>query len=228
MAGKYYVYVYFRPNGTPCYVGKGQGKRWREHLKKSSNPILAKIIKKHGANLPVVKVRDDLSSDEALAVEVALIAAIGRKAHGGPLANLTDGGDGKPGYVMGAATREKIGKAKRGGKHSEETRAKMSVTRKGVAKSDAHKYAIGAAHKGRIPTDVARTNMKKSADARWARDGERGRIVDFHASMTELQRADRAAKISSATKAAMNNPDVRAKISAARKATIARKKNGNS
>ncbi len=87
----FYVYVLFRPNGTPCYVGKGKDDRWLR-MRRRHNKHLSGIIKAAGGEIPSVKVRDGLSEHEAFDIEIALIAAIGREANGGPLVNLTDGG----------------------------------------------------------------------------------------------------------------------------------------
>lgn len=89
-----YVYVIFRPDGHPCYVGKGKGNRWNNHRTRSTNPHLARIVAKAGGDLPKVKVRQGLTDEAAFAIERALIAAIGREANGGALVNMTDGGDG--------------------------------------------------------------------------------------------------------------------------------------
>lgn len=93
----YYVYVYFRPNGIPCYVGKGKDKRWLRHFVYTANRHLRNLIAKHG-DLPVIKIRENLSAKEASEIEIALIKVIGRTVNGGPLVNMTDGGDGAPGW----------------------------------------------------------------------------------------------------------------------------------
>ncbi|HWA68862.1 MAG TPA: NUMOD3 domain-containing DNA-binding protein [Rhizomicrobium sp.] len=97
----YYVYVLFRPwNGQPFYVGKGKGERWLQHeaaINRHPNKWIMGVIKKSrklGLAIPRVKVREALSEYEALQTEIALIAAMGRKHTGGPLFNLTDGGEG--------------------------------------------------------------------------------------------------------------------------------------
>lgn len=102
-----YVYAVFRPNGIPCYVGKGKGDRWRRHdRKRKQNPHFAAILNSAGGDLPVVVIRSDLNDREAIHTEVALIAVIGREINGGPLVNLTDGGDGTAGWKAGKAWRE--------------------------------------------------------------------------------------------------------------------------
>jgi len=59
--------------------------------------------------IPKIKVRENLSEDEAFTVEVALIAAIGRQDLGrGPLLNLTDGGEGATGTRWGPAAIERV------------------------------------------------------------------------------------------------------------------------
>jgi hypothetical protein len=96
---RFYVYVFFRPwNGIPCYVGKGSGRRATRPSRRL-NPHLERIIEKAaGASLPVVIVRAGITEAEAFETEIALIKAIGR-GHRGPLANLTDGGEGTSGWI---------------------------------------------------------------------------------------------------------------------------------
>lgn len=107
MPNDFYVYVYFRLSGEPCYIGKGRGRRWRNHLKRSCNPYLKNIIKSSGGDLPHLKIRSGLSEKEAFEIEIALIRAIGRRPNG-PLVNLTDGGDGSSGYIHDAEARAKL------------------------------------------------------------------------------------------------------------------------
>lgn len=91
----FYVYVSFRLDGRPCYVGKGRGNRWLNYKRrKDHNPHLWNIIQAAGGRIPTVKIHEGLTESEAFATEVALIAAIGREVDGGPLVNLTGGGDG--------------------------------------------------------------------------------------------------------------------------------------
>lgn len=195
MGGEYYVYVIFRPDtGEPCYVGKGKNRRWKQH-RKSHNAWLRKIYAKYG-DLPITKVREDLTNDDATITEIALIAVIGRHAHGGPLVNMTDGGEGTPGYVfpehvkiaMCAASRlSRIGiktgpmpleqrmaisRAKTGVPQSPEACMAKSLATKGKPKSETHKKAIGLAKLGKPLSEknraIAIASLKKSAAVRAA------------------------------------------------------------
>ena len=103
----YYVYIAFRPwNGRPCYVGKGNGRRWRVHLWRSHNIRLRRIITKAGGDIPIVAIRTNLTEAEAYEIEKAFIAAIGRGDRG-PLVNMTDGGEGTSGHKQTDKTIER-------------------------------------------------------------------------------------------------------------------------
>lgn len=86
MNNNYYVYMYLREkDGTPYYVGKGKGNRYK---------------KKHRVNIPPLKeniifVKTKLTNEEACFLEKELISFYGRKDIGeGILQNQTNGGDG--------------------------------------------------------------------------------------------------------------------------------------
>jgi hypothetical protein len=120
----FYIYIYFRPNGVPCYVGKGRGRRWRDHFRATRNPHLANIIKTAGGEIPVAKIHVGLSEAQAFQFEVALIKAIGRKP-AGPLVNLTDGGEGPTGQKMSPQARALMSEQRRGKPKSPDHRAKL-------------------------------------------------------------------------------------------------------
>lgn len=112
---EFYVYVIFRPNGIPCYVGKGKGQRADHHARFSHSKYLRNIFNKAGGKLPVVKIREGLTDAEACSTEIAFIAAIGRIDLGtGPLVNLCEGGQGLAGHIKSAETRAKLSAANKG------------------------------------------------------------------------------------------------------------------
>ena len=144
----FYIYIYFRPNGEPCYVGKGRGARWREHIKRSCNRHLRRIMALTDCELPCVKVRVGLSEAEAFEAEKAFIKAIGREPNG-PLVNATDGGEGQCGAKFLPSRRAAMSASRRGYRHSEETKAKISKSHRGLTLSDATKHLIASKRRGR-------------------------------------------------------------------------------
>ena len=95
----YYVYVLFDAAAVPRYVGKGRRNRTvstkkltaRNYMK---NAFIADTLRVLG-DIPLVKVRENMTEKEAFKIEIAMIAAIGRRGNGtGPLTNVSPGGDG--------------------------------------------------------------------------------------------------------------------------------------
>jgi hypothetical protein len=152
----HYIYLLFRENGAPFYVGKGRGKRESGHEGEARNGHTAtrhdivRDMMARGLEIPKVRLHEDLTNSVANVYERALIAAIGRADKGlGPLANLTDGGDGTSGHRR---TREAIAKtaaARRGMKHTPEALSKMRAASLGKAWLPASRAKVSAALKGR-------------------------------------------------------------------------------
>jgi len=125
----YYVYVYCDPrkpgnfiyegldftfNYEPFYVGCGRGFRWRRHATNfeidwnyntMKNGKIKKILNDNFDLLKfVVFYATNLDRDIALKYEIDIISKIKRYNTGGPLTNLTDGGEY---HLAGLSTRNK-------------------------------------------------------------------------------------------------------------------------
>ena len=83
----FYVYAYLRKDGTPYYIGKGQGYRIHD---KWGHPALPPRDRR-------VKLKENIFEDEALKLEEELILKYGRKKYdkGGILYNESIGGEGR-------------------------------------------------------------------------------------------------------------------------------------
>lgn len=152
----FYVYILFRHDtGQPFYVGKGHGDRWNRSDKarpRDTNRHKRAIIhlaQKAGAEIPKVKIASNLTETEAFEVERVFIAAIGRQHVGGPLTNLTDGGDGESGRIISAEQRENMSKARKGRKLSAEWRAKIGASQKGQKHTPEHTRRMADAQRGK-------------------------------------------------------------------------------
>ena len=113
----YYVYAYLDPRKPdkfkygeyefehePFYIGKGKNSRLTRHLMgyDGTNPIkknkINRIIK-DGFNPIIVKIRENLTNEESLELEIDIIKSIGRVTRkSGPLTNFSKGGETFLGY----------------------------------------------------------------------------------------------------------------------------------
>lgn len=153
---QFYVYILRHPDGTPFYVGKGRQDRGRiarheaeaRTAKRSRKvSIIRGIWNAGGAVLyeVVAFFADEMAS---LSEEMRLIAMIGRRDLGtGPLANMTDGGEGPSGYAHTKAARSKMQIA-----YTAERRARNSEAMK---RQNACPVFLAAREAARIPAVAA-------------------------------------------------------------------------
>lgn len=188
---RFYVYILYREDGvTPFYVGKGSGRRWLAHEMRcapgrSHKDNIITAMKARGVSVPKTKVAEGLTQLEAGAVEVSLIAEIGREPLG-PLVNRTAGGDGcsdpsqETRQKRSAALRRRSPKIREGiaqklagNKHalgnthklSAETRQNMSTAQRGRTKSPEHRQKMAEASRRWWADDENRRRAAESGNA---------------------------------------------------------------
>lgn len=169
----HYVYVWYKPDGTPFYVGIGQTKiRWNPQRSWAARSAFCKaVIRKYGADNILYSVFGVESLLEAQTHEQALIATIGRSDMGaGTLTNLTAGGEGA--LLLSEYARDKLRKKwaanpDRKQKLSAQSKSAANVERARLRAADPNDAFAknGAAQCARINADPELTAKRKAAHA---------------------------------------------------------------
>lgn len=161
---RFYVYILYRPDGRPFYVGKGQGNRIDNHETNAARGMANKCcntirkIWRLGGTVLKQKVFETDDEHEAFDMERYLIASIGREN----LANVTDGGEGLSGWEPTLEWREKVQAAKLGRPRSEACRAKMRAKLTGRTMPEGWAAKVSAANKGQPWSAAERASIPNS------------------------------------------------------------------
>ena len=135
-AEMYYTYAYLREDGTPYYIGKGEGKRAYRRRTQGINPPKDKSR--------ILILKKNLTEEEAFKHEIYMIIVFGRKdLWTGILHNRTDGGEGAS-------------------NPSPETIEKRVSNFRGIPRSEKIRKKISASHKGKVMSDESRKKMSEN------------------------------------------------------------------
>lgn len=145
--GKHYLYRHIRLDRyEPFYIGIGtkpdsyNGFKWeysRAHVQCKRNKFWKNVVNKTTYRIEIILESDDI--DLIKKKEIEFIALYGRRDLGkGTLVNLTDGGDGISNAKLSEETKERMSNSKKGTKASEESKLKISIGNKGKKRTEEH------------------------------------------------------------------------------------------
>lgn len=231
---RFHIYGWYRDLACtqPFYIGKGLKGRenhWRDRLRYMTNLRLLKavieVLAEHGA-VPVTILHSDLTNAEACEIERQLIKEIGRQPTG-PLANITKGGNGgndpeahsrrtkgrkapNKGVPMSDEQRQKLKEA--WARRREFRLAILDQVNKGKRGKPAH-------NKGKRMSDAQRQKLREAwANNPTARHTEESNAKRSETSRQTYQDPELRARIGTAVKKALSDPQWRAEQSARVKA----------
>ena len=214
MDNYYHVYFYLRSRdsaigkaGTPYYVGKGKGRRAYEKSR------LVPIPKDKNN---IVFVLNNLTEEQAFQNEMDFISWYGRvDLNNGILRNLTDGGEGVSGAIRSEETKRKISESKKGKTHSEESKRKISETHKGKTHSEESKRKISESRKGQgLGILLSEETKRKISESN---KGELNYMFGKHHSVESRRKMSEANKGNTKMLGKTHSEETKRKMSEARK-----------
>ncbi len=119
----YYTYAYLREDRTPYYIGKGTKLR---AYQKSGKPCAIPKDKSR-----IILLKQNLTEEESFKHEIYMIAVFGRKCDGGILCNKSIGGEGISGYRFSQNSRKKMSETRKGRILSTEARQRIRLSKIG-------------------------------------------------------------------------------------------------
>lgn len=193
------VYVLFKDDGTPFYVGAGNENRINDHFKGcGGRSEVNKIIKEHrgrGSNINHIIDSVHETEDEAFERESELIKQIGRLCDGGTLVNITKGGKGITGYKQSPkqiiensrrgkerfkdqSERDRISAATKLGMSNPDVKTKISEKLKQKWKDPDFIKRQKEVKLGKVDSDETRKNKSKACSKSWETGVRKGKYTD--------------------------------------------------
>jgi hypothetical protein len=166
---QFYAYIHAKPDGTPFYIGKGNGRRLNMFHRRNQHHknVVAKYDKR---NILIGKL-DCSDESTAFDLEMGLIKCLRRS--GVDLVNLTDGGHGPSGLIVTPEQRAKISATltgRKGSPHTDASKAKISAANKGRKRTPEEIQKMSIAAKNKKPlTDETRAKLSAAAYVFWER-----------------------------------------------------------
>jgi hypothetical protein len=133
-----------------------------------SGVYLKRSIKKHGKENFTKEILEICSVEDGPKREIFWIEKLNSKVPFGM--NLTDGGDGSPGKIVGMETRELLRKAHTGKHHTLKTIRKMRKSHKGWIPPDGFGEAISQRMQDFKHTEETKNTLSKKASERYKED----------------------------------------------------------
>ena len=195
----FFVYKNMIFNYRPFYIGKGRDKKrsayhtWaaysnKHYNKQLQNKIIA--IKQKTGKDPIVQIyKNGLTNEEAIKIEIQLIATIGRIDQGnGPLCNHTDGGEGISGRLTSDSTRKLMSDSAKKRFEDPKEREKISKANKGKLKGRLQDAAIIEKRRlkliGHITSEKTKEKIRNSNKGQIRSAVTRKRISDARKGLT--------------------------------------------
>lgn len=201
------IYKITNPLNNMSYVGKTTRplkERMNEHTKESSASYsyIDRILKKHKDDICfTVEILEVCETEEQLNErEKFWICELNCKAPNGY--NLTDGGEGTPGYKAPPELSARLSAIRKGRKNTPEQRAKILAKLSGREFTDEHKANISAAKMGHPVSDETREKLRKASTGKKASPETRAKMSDS-ATTKRPVRCVETGKIFPSIKAAM-------------------------
>jgi hypothetical protein len=165
---QFYAYIHAKPDGTPFYAGKGNGRRLNMFHRRNQHH--KNIVAKYGRRNILIGRLDCSDESTAFDLEMGLIKCLRRS--GVDLANLTDGGHGPSGLVVTPEQRAKISATlmgRSGTPWSPEQYAKFRATTLGRKRTAEARARMSAAAKGRVFSEEHLAKLREGAKRFWER-----------------------------------------------------------
>ena len=147
--------IYLRTNkiNGKKYVGqvttkrfKARQNKWKTISVQYAGKAIDAARAKYGIDAFDFEILKECKDEELNQWEIYYIKELNTKVPYGY--NMTDGGDGCYGYIHSEETKKKLSETRKGKKHSEETKQKIGEAQKGKKLSDETRKKMSEAHKG--------------------------------------------------------------------------------
>jgi hypothetical protein len=163
---QFYAYIHAKPDGTPFYIGKGNGTRLNMFYKRNQHH--KNVVAKYGKRNILIGKLDCSDESTAFDLEMGLIKCLRRS--GVDLVNLTDGGHGVSGRVVTPEQRAKISATlmgRPGRPWTEEAKAKVGAAKRGKKRTPEQRAKMG--RKNKFVSEETRVKLRAAAYVFWER-----------------------------------------------------------